>query len=226
MASGNPWGAVMAGAGQAIIAGADYHAAQKRADILKHLIERRQFQQGQIDDRTNRFVSQMRDSTPETERANATAEFLSAIKANQANVNPGTARGAVSDREAAELASLDADLAGYGREEADIEAGIAAPMRQRLEEGLAHGRLRTDVDLMKRRIESTDYLGQLRLARARANPWMTVLGEGLKAAGGAVASGAGGGTSSFGNAGAGSGYSAAAQRAGRGNYVYGGPRGN
>lgn len=202
----NPWGAILAGGGQALIAGADYHAAQKRAEILNHLLKRRQFQQGQLDDETMGFVNQMRDSSPEAERANATAEFISAIRANQAQVNPSTPRGVVSDREAAELGALAPELEGYGREEADIEAGLAAPMRQRLNEGLLAGKHQTKMDLMKRRIASTDFLGKLRLARARANPWMKVLGEGLKAAGGAASGGMGGG-------GGNTGYSANSARA-------------
>lgn len=188
----NPWGAVIAGGGQALSAGADYLAAKKREEILNHLLKRRQFQQGQIDDEMLSFIGGLRDSSPEAERTKATAEFLSAIKANQAQVNPGTPRGQISDREAAELAGLDSHLNAYGAEEADIEAALAAPMRQRLNEELRAGRTGTKLDLMKRRIESTDYLGQLRLARARANPWMKALGEAMKGAGSAVSGGFGG----------------------------------
>lgn len=220
----NIWGAVLAGGGQALQSWNEYNAASQRDDILKAVMERRQRQQDSIDAILNGEIGTMRGETPEEERAQAMAEFVGQIKAHQPAIagNQG-ARGAVSDREAAAMADLQKTSGDFAGREADISARVAAPARMRINQDLRKGRIGTDIREILHKMESDDFLAELRLARARGNPWMDVLGGAMKQAGGMV-SGMGGGTSSLGNAGAGSGYSASAQRAGGGNYVYGGPR--
>lgn len=190
----NPWGAIMAGAGQAIMAGNEYFSSQDRDEIMKHILERRQRQQDELDEMLMAEVGTMRGETPEAERAQAMGEFTSQLRAARADTPQSYgARGAVSDAEGAALAGLKGDLGVFSNREADITARTDAPLRMRHEQGLRRGRLGTGMKEKVRLMESADFLDQLRLARERPNPWVNMLGEGLKAAGGAVAGGTGGG---------------------------------
>jgi hypothetical protein len=184
----------MAGAGQGVMALNEYLASSERDDIMKAILERRQRQQDEMDAMLMSEVGMRRGETPEAEREQALGEFTGQLRAARA-ASPGSlgARGAVSDREAAAMGELTGDLGEFAGREADITSRIDAPLRMRHEQGLRQGRLGTGLREKGRLMESADFLDQLRLARARPNPWLNMLGEGMKAAGGAMAGGMGGG---------------------------------
>lgn len=191
---GNPWGAVVAGAGQAVMSLNEYLASERRDEILKQILERRQRQQDEMDAMVMGEVGTMRGETPEAERAQAMSEFTSQLRdARAATPQSYGARGSISDREGAELQQLTGELGEHAGREADITSRIDAPLRMRHEQGLRQGRLGTGMKEHGRLMQSADFLDQLRLARRRPNPWLNMLGEGMKAAGGAMAGSSGGG---------------------------------
>ena len=77
---GNPWGAVVAGAGQAVMSLNEYLASERRDEILKQILERRQRQQDEMDAMVMGEVGTMRGETPEAERAQAMSEFTSQLR--------------------------------------------------------------------------------------------------------------------------------------------------
>lgn len=205
----DPWGAIVAGAGQAVMAGNDYFTSKRRDKIMKLILERRQRQQDELDAMMMDEIGTLREETPEAEREQAMGEFVGRLRDARASTATTTgARGAVSDREAAALAETSGELAERAGREADITARIDAPMRMRQNQGLRLSKLGTGMQEHTNKMASADFLDELRLARRRKNPWLDMLGEGMKAAGGAMAGGMGGG-----GAGGSTGYSASSASA-------------
>lgn len=190
----NPWGAIVAGAGQAVMAGNDYFTSKRRDKIMKLILERRQRQQDELDAMLMDEVGTMRSETPEAERAEAMSEFVGQLRNARASSAVATgARGAVSDREVGALAETSGELGEFAGRESDITARLDSQLRMRQNQGLRQSRLGTGLREHTNKMASSDFLDELRLARRRKNPWLDMLGEGMKAAGGAMSGGMGGG---------------------------------
>lgn len=193
--AGNPWGAVMAGAGQGIMALNDYMTSADIEKAIRDSIRERSFYQDQMDESLMGQIGNLRSMTPEQERANAMNEFTTRLRAARATqpVSYG-ARGTVSDREAADMQELQGDLGEFAGREADIGSRIDSQRRMRENQDRGIARTGTDMRLIQNKMSSRDFLNELRIKRKSAkNPWLDMLGEGLKAAGGAMAGGMGGG---------------------------------
>lgn len=190
----NPWAGILAGAGQGVMALNDYLTSKKRDAIMKKILERRARQQEELDAMVMGEINTMRAETPEAERDEAMSEFVGQLRTARATQPTSYgARGAVSDREVSEVGELKAGLGQFANREADITARLDSQQRMRDNQGLRLGRVGTDMQEHIRKIASADFLDQLRLARARKNPWLDMLGEGLKGAGQAMGGGGMGG---------------------------------
>jgi len=191
----NPWAGVVAGAGQGIMALNDYLTSQDVDKAMGRSIADRGRFQDKIDERLMGEIGSLRALSPEEERASAMNDFVMRLRSARASQPTSYgARGTVSDREAAGLKELSSDLGVFGNREADITARIDSQRRMREKEGLGLSRAGSDVRLLGNQMSSMDFLNQLRLARkSRKNPWLDMLGEGLKGAGQAMGGGMGGG---------------------------------
>lgn len=205
----NPWAGIVAGAGQGIMALNDYWTSQDIDKAMGRSIADRGRYQDKIDERLMSEVGNLRAMSPEEERANAMNEFVTRLKQARAT-QPSSygARGSVSDREGEQLAALSGDLGQFANREADITSRLDSQRRMREKEGLGLSRAGSDVRLLGNQMSSMDFLNQLRLARkSRKNPWLDMLGEGLKGAGQAMGGGMGGGGGGGGGGGSASGMS-------------------
>lgn len=177
--------------------------AQKKQDkILAAILARQGRQQAELDKMLLDEVGTMRGETPEAERDQAMSEFVGQLRSARAAqpTNYG-ARGAVSDREVAETGELQRGLGQFSDREADITSRLDAPGRMRENQSLRQGRLGTSMQQLMRKMDSDEFLGQLRLARVRPNKWLSALGSVMTGAGNAMA---GGGIGSIAGRGSGS----------------------
>lgn len=190
----NPWAGILSGAGQGVEVLNDYMTSQKRERIIKWILERRQRQQEEMDALVMGEVGNLRGETPEAEREKGLSEFVGQLRAARAAqpVSYG-ARGAVSDREVADMGELKRGLGQFSNREADITSRIDSQRRMREGQNLRLGRTGTGMRELGHKISASDFLAQLRLAAARKNPWLDMLGEGLKGAGQAMGGGGMGG---------------------------------
>jgi hypothetical protein len=172
-----------------------YRTADKQDKIMKLILERRARQQEELDRMIMGEVGMQRSETPEAERAEAMNEFVGQLRATRA-AQPSSygARGQVSTRETQGMDELQAGLGQFAGREADITARLDAPGRMRQNQALRTGRLGTGLREQTRKMESSDFLDQLRLSRARRNPWLDLASSVLGGIGqGRAVSGGGGG---------------------------------
>ncbi len=191
----NPWGGIMAGAGQAVIAFDDYRTSKKVEKAIGDSIAERSYYQDQLDEMLMGQIGDLRGMTPEDERQEAMGQFVSRLREARAPQAVATgARGAVSEREAAALKGATADLGQFAGREADVTARLDSQDRMRQNQDRGISRLGGRMRLQGNKMSSRDFLNELRIKRkSRGNRWMQMLGEGMKAAGGAMSGGMGGG---------------------------------
>lgn len=142
-----------------------------------------QIKQREADQRVNAEIDRVKGSTPEDERASAQAAFMEQLRRNKANAVSSSGVGGERYREGIAGASDDVDQ--FGRTTADTMARIAAPQRQRENEGVSFNRAATDVNAIARFAQGDDFLTQLRMANIKADPTKMALGQ--------IATGIGGG---------------------------------
>lgn len=166
----------------------DWQTSQGIDKALRLAIANRGRIQDQMDTRLMGAIGDIRALSPEEERASAMNDFVSRLRdARAASPSSYGARGAVSDREAAAMQALTGDLGKFANTEADITARIDAQRRMREKEGLLGSRASSDLRLLGRKMSGQDFLDQLRITRkSRKNPWLDMLGQGLKGAGQAM----------------------------------------
>lgn len=191
--------------GEALGAYNKYSAGRKQDRTLAAQIKRRAASQRGIDARLLADIGQIRDTSPEAERAQAMNDFVSQLRAARAT-SPVARAGQLGEREAAELGELEAGLGQFAGRETDISARIAAPLRMRQNQERSLGRTQTDIRALRRKIEADDFLGQFLVARAgQPNPWLDLLASGLKGAGAAMSFGGAGGSTAGASSGGGGG---------------------
>lgn len=194
----DPWSIALSGAGDAVTMVGDYLAQQRKDRAIRDAIRNREGHQKKIDARTMQSIHALRDSNPETERKKAMGEFMQQLNSAQAVQQSRGVQGpsgVTLSRAPAAASAVNTGVAATGRREADITARTAAPFRQRLEEGLARGRLGSDIRYLMRDMDRQNFLDQLRIQRrGTANPWWGMAGKMLKGIGmGMAAGGMGGG---------------------------------
>lgn len=130
-------------------------------------------------------VMKQGQSNPDAERAASLDQYVTQLQKTQGNAEQGLGQiGAVSGRYNTAADAARAQVQQTGGQTADIYSRIDAPLRQRQAEGIAQGRLGSEVGRIGMLSDSDRYIGDMRMQGIGRNPW-------LDAAAGALQGGAG-----------------------------------
>jgi hypothetical protein len=166
-------------------------------------IEQQQALRQQAAGMVNKTVQNITQSNPQALQRQATGDFVSQLRNNEAATNPtlnGTAATPGADpRAATGAAASNATVQGYGNTMAGNMATMSAAVRQRQQEGLAMGTLQTGLGNTGQQSGADSFITQLRTAQAsQPNPWISLAsGLGNTAAKGYAMNAGGGGASSL-----------------------------
>lgn len=135
----------------------------------------------------NKTIQNVAASNPAALQRQATGDFVSTMRANEAATNPllsGTqGTPGANSRFAQDVNTANNTVQNFGANQAGDLAAMSAAVRQRQQEGLAMGTLQTNLGLTGAQAGSQAFLTQLRAATAgQQNPWLS-LGAGLLSGG-------------------------------------------
>lgn len=178
-------------------AGMQYYNTQqtnKRQDSeLARQIADQSRRQSEADALVHDALTKQRDSNPADEQSAALNQYLQQLQRTQGNATHGLDQlGAVSDRYTADAAGATNDIAATGANTADIFSRIDAPVTQRQNEGIAFGRLASDLDRIRARSASDELLGQIRMSKIQRNPFLDAAASAASAYGGSYGGKSGG----------------------------------
>lgn len=161
----------------AVGAGASYYNTTQTAKRQDNELTRQIMAQGQRNRQADSAVSEailaQQGSNPEAERQKASDAYLERLRRTRPNANAGFGQiGAVSDRFADSAQDAANDIDATGAQTADIYSRMDAPLRQRQNEGVAFGRLGSEIGRIGLMSDSDAYLSDLRMRSIRRNPWI------------------------------------------------------
>jgi hypothetical protein len=180
--------AVIAAAGAGTSAyTADNARKQQDQEASAGIMRQAQFQR-QADAKVGQTVQQISQSNPDEDKKLAERDYLAALQRNkQATTGALNPVAGASDRYAEDLSSATATGATNTAGLVKNQAAVDAPTFQRLRESNAAGDLASQLGLINGASGGADALMRSRIVSIRANPWLTGLGSGLQATGGALA---------------------------------------
>jgi hypothetical protein len=142
----------------------------------------------EADQRVAQTTQQIAASNPAAEQAAKRATYLDALrKSLPAREGAVPASGAVSSRFAQDADTARAQTEAEAVQNADLTAAIEAPQYQRQKEGVALNNATVDLNALRSRSASQDFLTRLRLAMTKPNQWLTAAGQLASGAGAAMA---------------------------------------
>ena len=166
----------------AIAGGADYinqrNTQRDRNNILLSAEQTNRQLQDKADSNTNSLINKISSSTPDAQQANYEQALKNVLSQNQpGGQSPLVQSGAVSGAYQAQAAQTGQDIRNYGNTQAALDASMAAPGLQRVNEGVAMDRTRQQLSNLSNQASGNDFLTRLRLEGIQSNPWISALGS-------------------------------------------------
>jgi hypothetical protein len=126
-------------------------------------------------------LAKQRASGPEAVQADSLDDYMSQLRKTQGLASGGLSQvGDVSDRYAEDATAANADIFNTSAARADMLSRIDAPQLQRQDEGIAFGRLASDIGQLQSKAEGDRFLNDLRLRLAsKRNAAMDAAGSAL-----------------------------------------------
>lgn len=168
---------MLLGAGGGLVSayGANQQARQQDK-IAAQGIRSQAARQREADALVNQTIRQQGQSSPDGYQQSAMDQYMEQLRRTSGAATEGLSpTGAVSNRFLTAAQSAAGDIADYGTNRAGILSRIDAPNRQRDAEGIAFGRLGSDLNPIRMGSQSDEYLTRLRMQNVRQNPWLGVL---------------------------------------------------
>lgn len=166
---------------------------KKQDDQAAAGIIQQQGRQRQADDKVDKAVQELGQSTAQDERRKAYKSYTDALSANKRSSAVGMPEGIGGDAFKQASADATASVDQYGKTNAGLMATIEGAGSQRMNEGFGYGQLGTELNLVGRQAQGDDFINSLKLKGIQRNPWLDFAGGVMTGAGGAMG-GAGGGT--------------------------------
>lgn len=168
---------MLLGAGGGLVSayGANQQARQQDK-IAAQGIRSQAARQREADALVNQTIRQQEQSSPEGYRQSALDQYMEQLRRTSGAATTGlNPAGAVSNRFLSAAQAAAGDITDYGTDRAGILSRIDAPDRQRQAEGIAFGRLGSDLNPIRMGSQSDEYLTRLRMNSVRQSPWLGVL---------------------------------------------------
>lgn len=180
-------------AGAALQADETSRVQRKNEDTLNTQLIQRGNRQRTADERVDKEVQELADSTSEDERVKRLGQYMDTLERGKRMATAGLTPNVGSSAFQQDAAQAAADVMTGAGQRAGLMARIDAPQLQRQGEAFSYGRAATDLDLIKRQAEGDEFVNQIRLRAIRRRPEIDLIAGALSSAGGAMAGGAAGG---------------------------------
>ena len=180
--------------GQALGAYEQNRTANRQDKASAKAIRAQALRQQQADALVRAAVQTQANSNPNADRMSSLNKYMAQINGAQGAATSGLHQvGNVSDRYTQEASGAEGDIGNYARTFADLFSRTDAPLLQRQREGIAFGRLGSDINRVGMGSDSDRYLSELKLRGIRNNPWTMGFASALTGAEKAAAAADGGG---------------------------------
>jgi len=162
------------------------------AALAQQIRDQGQYQQ-QADSKVNQEVATLSKSSSAASKQKALDDYTNTLLTNKKKTNAGLTQDIGSAAFKADQAAAAKGVDQYGAQQAGLMSRIDAPTMQRTQEGYGYGNLGTDLGLIGRDAQGTNFIDSLKLRQIRRNPWLDLASQVAGGAAGAMGGGGGGG---------------------------------
>jgi hypothetical protein len=146
-------------------------AADKQEEVATNMSRQQQRHQRDADAALDGNLDALAASDGDAERQQSLDGFLQQLRANQQS-SRGTPGSEGGERFQQDSATAQAAVKNYGGKRSDVLSRIAAPGRQRQNEGIAANRAQDDVAGIARNASGDEFLKRLRMQSIVPDPWL------------------------------------------------------
>lgn len=172
--------------------------ANRQDNELANSLRQQYSLQQKQNQQTQQLIQKTAQSSPDSARTNLLDQFMTKLKADNANaVRPLAQVGNVSGAYTQAANDAAQGLSTYGADKAGLLSAIDAPGLQRQAEAANLSRFGSGMNEIKRQSAADQFLSQMRLQAIRPNPWLTAVADGARAYGMARAGSGGGGSNAW-----------------------------
>lgn len=173
--------ALMAGAGKALELGAGFGAAKAQEREARLLQQRNEAVRQQGDAELNRLLGDLAMQTPEQDRRQMYGNFVGGLMASRPAANRAfTGVPAASARYREDVGTAAGQGDARSRLLASLAARTDAPSRMRQRQGEQTGRVAAILARLRGQAEGDARVTKQKMEGIQANPWVTLLGQGLQ----------------------------------------------